>query len=236
MVATALSSDPSDICRPQGSRSKQKTLLVTASDLTPEQVLQKLKSQVDTANKRGNLNSDKPGNLNSDKRGNLNSDKPGNLNSDKPGNLNSDKPGNLNSDKRGNLNFDKRVAGALELDGVVPLHQALFVRLLQLPLGICALQGGHVLQVAAHGTGGGEAKDTAKQVRIIPTHFWRIGKVELEEVNPHLRGARMENHLGKTTPSSPDQDLNLDLPILSSRAQHDKRVSQLRHRGGSHVN
>nr|CAD7395367.1 unnamed protein product [Timema poppensis] len=60
----------------------------------------------------------------------------------------------------------------------------------------------------------------------------RIGKVELEEVNPHLRGGRVENHLGKTTPSSPDRDSNLDLPVLSSRAQHDKRVSQLRHRGG----
>nr|CAD7431153.1 unnamed protein product [Timema monikensis] len=60
----------------------------------------------------------------------------------------------------------------------------------------------------------------------------RIGKVELEEVNPHLRGGRVENHLGKTTPSSPDRDSNLDLPVLSSRAQHNKRVSQLRHRGG----
>nr|CAD7393392.1 unnamed protein product [Timema cristinae] len=59
-----------------------------------------------------------------------------------------------------------------------------------------------------------------------------IGKVELEEVNPHLRGGRVENHLGKTTLSSPDRDSNLDLPVLSSRAQHDKRVSQLRHRGG----
>nr|CAD7257691.1 unnamed protein product [Timema shepardi]CAD7570737.1 unnamed protein product [Timema californicum] len=48
--------------------------------------------------------------------------------------------------------------------------------------------------------------------------------VELEEVNPHLRGGRVENHLGKTTPSSPDRDSNLDLPVLSSRAQHDKRV------------
>nr|CAD7257339.1 unnamed protein product [Timema shepardi] len=56
----------------------------------------------------------------------------------------------------------------------------------------------------------------------------------LEEVNPHLRGGRVENHLGKTTPSSPDRDLNLDLPVLGGRAQHDKRVSQLRHRGGSH--
>nr|CAD7195935.1 unnamed protein product [Timema douglasi] len=60
-----------------------------------------------------------------------------------------------------------------------------------------------------------------------------IGKVELEEVNPHLRGRRVENHLGKTTPSSPDRDSNLDLPVLSSLAQHDKSVSQLRQRGGS---
>nr|CAD7432512.1 unnamed protein product [Timema monikensis] len=59
------------------------------------------------------------------------------------------------------------------------------------------------------------------------------GKVELEEVNPHLRVGRVENHLGKTTPSSPDRDSNLDLPVLSSRAQHVKRVSQLRHRGGT---
>nr|CAD7402356.1 unnamed protein product [Timema cristinae] len=62
-----------------------------------------------------------------------------------------------------------------------------------------------------------------------------IGKVELEEVNPHLRGEReRERESGKPfrkiTPSSPDRDLNLDLPVLSSRAQHDKRVSQLRHR------
>nr|CAD7394474.1 unnamed protein product [Timema cristinae] len=34
----------------------------------------------------------------------------------------------------------------------------------------------------------------------------------------------------KTNPSSPNRDSNLDLPILSSRAQHYKRVSQLRHR------
>nr|CAD7414740.1 unnamed protein product [Timema poppensis] len=66
------------------------------------------------------------------------------------------------------------------------------------------------------------------------SHVWYGGirKVELEDVNPHLRGGRVENHLGKTTPSSPDRDSNLDLPVLCSRAQHDKRVSQLRHRGG----
>nr|CAD7262318.1 unnamed protein product [Timema shepardi] len=54
----------------------------------------------------------------------------------------------------------------------------------------------------------------------------------LKEVNPHLRGRRVENHLGKTTPISPDRYSNLDLPVLGGRAQHDKRVSQLRHRGG----
>nr|CAD7595568.1 unnamed protein product [Timema genevievae] len=56
--------------------------------------------------------------------------------------------------------------------------------------------------------------------------------LNLEEVNPHLRGGRVENHLGKTTPSSPDRDSNLDLPVLSGLTQHDWRVSQLRHRGG----
>nr|CAD7575261.1 unnamed protein product [Timema californicum] len=51
----------------------------------------------------------------------------------------------------------------------------------------------------------------------------RIGKVELEDVNPHLRGERVENHLGKTNLSSPGRDSNLDFPVFSSRAQHDKR-------------
>nr|CAD7567842.1 unnamed protein product [Timema californicum] len=53
-----------------------------------------------------------------------------------------------------------------------------------------------------------------------------IGKGELEEVNTHLRGGRVENHLGKTPPSSLDRDSNLDLPVLSSRAQHDKRFER----------
>nr|CAD7267384.1 unnamed protein product [Timema shepardi] len=58
-------------------------------------------------------------------------------------------------------------------------------------------------------------------------------KVELEEVNTHLRGGRVESYLGKTTPVHLTVDSNLDIPVLSSRAQHDKRVSQLRHRGGT---
>nr|CAD7260803.1 unnamed protein product [Timema shepardi] len=45
-----------------------------------------------------------------------------------------------------------------------------------------------------------------------------------------MRGARVENHLGKTTPSSPDRDSNLDLPVLSSRAQHDKRFLRVHRR------
>nr|CAD7397365.1 unnamed protein product [Timema cristinae] len=67
------------------------------------------------------------------------------------------------------------------------------------------------------------------------TRELKLHNVELKEVNPHLCGGRVENHLGKTTPSSPDRDSNLDLPVLSSRAQYDKRVSQLRHRGGSEI-
>nr|CAD7586145.1 unnamed protein product [Timema genevievae] len=57
-------------------------------------------------------------------------------------------------------------------------------------------------------------------------------RLNLEEVNQNLRGWRVEKHLGKTTPSSPNRDSNLDLPVLGGLAQHDWRVSQLRHRGG----
>nr|CAD7261461.1 unnamed protein product [Timema shepardi] len=60
----------------------------------------------------------------------------------------------------------------------------------------------------------------------VTLHFYPttgIGKAKLEEVNPHLRGGRVENHLGKTTLSSPDRDSNLDLPVLISRAQLDWR-------------
>nr|CAD7201044.1 unnamed protein product [Timema douglasi] len=67
------------------------------------------------------------------------------------------------------------------------------------------------------------AVDWSENVSQIMQALLEIGKVELEEVNPHLRGGRVENHLGKTTLSSPDRDSNLDLPVLSSRAQHDKR-------------
>nr|CAD7397681.1 unnamed protein product [Timema poppensis] len=73
--------------------------------------------------------------------------------------------------------------------------------------------------------------ENGQKLLSVHTNGLGIGKIELEEVNPHLRGVRVKNNLGKTTPSSPNQDLNLDLPVLSSKAQHDFRVSQLRHRG-----
>nr|CAD7448407.1 unnamed protein product [Timema bartmani] len=49
-------------------------------------------------------------------------------------------------------------------------------------------------------------------------------RLNLEEVNPNLRGGRVENRLVKTTPSSPDRDSNLDLPVLGSLAQHDTKA------------
>nr|CAD7443389.1 unnamed protein product [Timema bartmani] len=48
-----------------------------------------------------------------------------------------------------------------------------------------------------------------------------LRRLNSEEVNLHLRGGRVENHLGKTTPSSPNRDSNLDLPIIGSIAQHE---------------
>nr|CAD7439916.1 unnamed protein product [Timema bartmani] len=44
-------------------------------------------------------------------------------------------------------------------------------------------------------------------------------QLSLKELNQHLRGGRVENHLGKTSPSSSDRDLNLNLPIQGSLAQ-----------------
>nr|CAD7448578.1 unnamed protein product [Timema bartmani] len=43
-----------------------------------------------------------------------------------------------------------------------------------------------------------------------------LGMLNIEEVNPHLRGGRVENHLGKTTPSTLDRYSNLDLPVIRS--------------------
>nr|CAD7443200.1 unnamed protein product [Timema bartmani] len=48
-----------------------------------------------------------------------------------------------------------------------------------------------------------------------------LERVSTEAVNPYLLGGRVENYLGKTTPSSPGRDLNLDLQVLGSLAQHE---------------
>nr|CAD7412526.1 unnamed protein product [Timema poppensis] len=38
-------------------------------------------------------------------------------------------------------------------------------------------------------------------------------------MNPHSRGRRVENHLEKATPSSPERESSLDPPVLGSLAQ-----------------
>nr|CAD7396917.1 unnamed protein product [Timema cristinae] len=45
-----------------------------------------------------------------------------------------------------------------------------------------------------------------------PHDLRRHYRVELEDVNQHLRGGRVENHLGKTTPVHPTEILNLISP------------------------
>nr|CAD7400535.1 unnamed protein product [Timema poppensis] len=48
-----------------------------------------------------------------------------------------------------------------------------------------------------------------------------LEKLNIYEVNPHLGGERVENHLGESTPGSPERDSNLNLPVLGSLAQHE---------------
>nr|CAD7585832.1 unnamed protein product [Timema genevievae] len=84
------------------------------------------------------------------------------------------------------------------------------------------------LEKRVKGGGGGSG---VKALSYFPTKLQKPrgtfvgGKKEnfkrLTEVNQHLRGGRMVNHLGKATPSSPDQDSNLDLPVFGNIAQHE---------------
>nr|CAD7392414.1 unnamed protein product [Timema cristinae] len=69
---------------------------------------------------------------------------------------------------------------------------------------------------------------TAFQLARIPSkvlntsHFLTsLPMYNIEEVSLHLRGGRVENHLGKTIPSSPQGDSNLNLPVLGNLAQHE---------------
>nr|CAD7589541.1 unnamed protein product [Timema genevievae] len=68
--------------------------------------------------------------------------------------------------------------------------------------------------------------DRASDDDITSVAVEELGRLNLEEVNPHLRGGRVENHLGKSTPSSPDRDSNHDLPVLDGLAQHDWRTTR----------
>nr|CAD7401300.1 unnamed protein product [Timema cristinae] len=43
----------------------------------------------------------------------------------------------------------------------------------------------------------------------------------IEQVNPHVHGERVESHLGKTIPISPELVSNLVIPILGSLAQYE---------------
>nr|CAD7410231.1 unnamed protein product [Timema cristinae] len=49
----------------------------------------------------------------------------------------------------------------------------------------------------------------------------KLAWLNLEKVNSHLHGGRVENQLGNTTPISPDRDSNLDIAVLGSLAQHE---------------
>nr|CAD7567803.1 unnamed protein product [Timema californicum] len=52
-----------------------------------------------------------------------------------------------------------------------------------------------------------------------------IKRLNLEKVNPYLRGERVENHLLKTNPSSPERDSNLDLPVIGSLVYCESRAT-----------
>nr|CAD7392805.1 unnamed protein product [Timema cristinae] len=51
-----------------------------------------------------------------------------------------------------------------------------------------------------------------------------LGWLNLEEVNPHLCGRKVENHLEKNIPSSPERDSNLDILVLGSLSHYETDV------------
>nr|CAD7589724.1 unnamed protein product [Timema genevievae] len=55
-------------------------------------------------------------------------------------------------------------------------------------------------------------------------HEQDLARLNMDEVNPHLREGRVVNHIGKTSSSSPELDSNLDLLVLCSLAQHKTNV------------
>nr|CAD7572222.1 unnamed protein product [Timema californicum] len=59
-------------------------------------------------------------------------------------------------------------------------------------------------------------------------------KVELEEVNPHLRGGRVENHLGKTTPSSPIENRTSISPSSAAELNTTSALANYATEGATH--
>nr|CAD7571517.1 unnamed protein product [Timema californicum] len=64
-----------------------------------------------------------------------------------------------------------------------------------------------------------EVNNLSTGVHMYGKDFKELRRLNIEEVNPHLCGGRVENLLGKTTSSSPERDSNHDLPVLGSIAQ-----------------
>ncbi|CAG2055737.1 unnamed protein product [Timema podura] len=48
-------------------------------------------------------------------------------------------------------------------------------------------------------------KPNQKRLTLQPPFSPKLGRLHLEEVNPHLRGGRVENHLGKPPPAHPTE-------------------------------
>nr|CAD7202835.1 unnamed protein product [Timema douglasi] len=64
--------------------------------------------------------------------------------------------------------------------------------------------------------------DQEHGVRTTDLRIRKIGKVELEEVNPHLRGGRVENHLEKPPPIHPTE-IRISISPSSAFELHNKR-------------
>nr|CAD7427698.1 unnamed protein product [Timema monikensis] len=65
-----------------------------------------------------------------------------------------------------------------------------------------------------------EVLRTVKQAWASPRSC-SLDRLDIEAVNTYLRGRRVKNQSGKTIPSSPEQDSNLNLTVLGSLSQHE---------------
>nr|CAD7462530.1 unnamed protein product [Timema tahoe] len=71
--------------------------------------------------------------------------------------------------------------------------------------------GAYSGSISASGAGGGQV-------------IYGRGKLSLENVCPHSRGGRVENHFGKITLGARDKDFNPDLPVIGILVQHESDV------------